>query len=111
MTRQILARQDGIEGKILSRLEQSDDVWEAAYDVVMAWPKIRRLRAFWRHYYGAGAEMRFDGPALSELSEELRDVLRAGDPLPPPARAFLEQLAQLCELAMRAGARIEVIAD
>ncbi|WP_423760735.1 hypothetical protein [Burkholderia sp. NLJ2] len=111
MTRHILARTTGSEGQVLCRLAQTDEVWEAAYDVVMTWPEVRRLRAFWRHYYGASAEMQFEGKALSALGEELRVVLADRDRLPRAARTFIRQFALLCRLAIRQGARIEVVAD
>ncbi|NTX31793.1 hypothetical protein HT746_32580 [Burkholderia pyrrocinia] len=111
MTRHILVRTAGSKEQVLSRLKQSDDVWAEAYDVVMAWPGLRRLRAFWRHYYGASAEMQFEGKALSALREELHVVLAEGERLSPAARTFIRQFAQLCDVAIRQRARIEIVAD
>lgn len=111
MTRQLIARNSDAAGPILTSLEQDEEVWESAYAEVMSRPDLARLHAFWLHYYGASAEMRFAGTELNELCADLRAMLSARAVLTPAARAFLEAFERLAHEAYTQGAVIDVIAD
>ncbi len=109
--RQVLMRARGLGGPVLERLEQSAAVWEQAFAQVSANCGAGPLHAFWRHYYGACAEMRFEGAALAMLRDELRDLLAGRQAFTPAARAFLEAFQRLCARAVHDGAALDVVAD
>ncbi|HEY9024944.1 MAG TPA: hypothetical protein VIP05_11635 [Burkholderiaceae bacterium] len=111
MMREVRVRAPGGSGRVMERLEQTPAVWEQAFATIMTSPAIGPLHAFWRDYYGACAEMHFEGAALAMLRDDLRTLLRDGQTLTPAARAFLESFQRLCARAVHDGASLDVIAD
>lgn len=108
--RQVFLEAPGPQGPRLDSLDQTEEVWVAGYPRVMTLPGVRPLHIFWRHYYGASAQVTWSGATLALLLEDLDVVLPACAAL-PAVQAFLQALAALCRRALRHGLVLQVVAD
>ncbi|CAM3666055.1 hypothetical protein [Paracidovorax anthurii] len=98
-------------GAEVADLWQPESLWESHYrDVMDTAPAEGPLFTFWKHYYGASAEMLVEGADLLRWSEECEAVL-ARFSSQGPLSAFLRELGTHCLQAHRLGAGLQVIAD
>lgn len=94
----------------LGVLEMDESVWEDGYSLVVDELEQGPLQTFWKHYYGASAEMVIAGAALARLRKELLAVA-PGCADKPAVGEFLLALARMCTRARRRGHSLHVIAD
>ena len=110
--RRIILVPDGVKPETpgLSALPMDESIWEDGYSLVIDELQHGTLQKFWKHYYGASAEMVIAGPALTEF----RNDVMAATPrcvAKPAVGEFLVALARLCGMAHRRRQSLHVIAD
>lgn len=94
----------------LPALAMEESVWEDGYSLVIDELESSRLQTFWRHYYGASAEMVVPGTALAAFRKELLAVAPTCA-AKPEVMAFLLELAKWCARAQRTKRSLHVVAD
>ncbi len=110
--RRIVQVPDGVRPDTpgLPVLAMDESVWEDGYALVIDELEQGTLQTFWKHYYGASAEMVIAGPALAGLRKELLAVA-PGCTDRPAVHAFLRAFARMCARARRLHHSLHVIAD
>jgi len=94
----------------LSSLSMDDSVWENGYPMIVGKNRHGLLQDFWRHYYGASAEMFIPADQLLELHNDIMAAIPACAGELQVLR-FLSDLGRICLLAHGEGAGLQVIAD
>ena len=94
----------------LPSLPMDESIWEDGYSLVIDELKQGVLQKFWKHYYGASAEMVVSGDGLAVLR---KDILAAVPVCTdkPAVVGFLLDLARMCARARRSKHSLHVIAD
>jgi len=87
-----------------------ESVWEDGYSLVIDELKDGALQKFWKHYYGASAEMVVSGHHLIELSKDIMAAVPSCADK-PAVLDFLLDLARMCARAHRQKHSLHVIAD
>jgi len=94
----------------LNSLSMDEQVWENGYPLVVGKARHGLLQAFWRHYYGASAEMFVASDQLLELHNDIMATIPACVGEMPVVR-FLNDLGRMCLQAHGDGSGLQVIAD
>jgi hypothetical protein len=94
----------------LACLPMDEAVWEDGYSLVVNEMSRGMLQVFWKHYYGASAEMVVSGDPLTELRKDILAVTPACKDK-PAVLEFLVSLSRMCSRARRQGGSLHVIAD
>ncbi len=94
----------------LNSLSMDEQVWENGYPLVVGKAPHGLLQDFWRHYYGASAEMFVASDQLLELHSDIMAAIPAcvGE---MPVLRFLNDLGRMCLQAHGDGNGLQVIAD
>ena len=88
----------------------AESVWEDGYSLVIDELADGTLQTFWKHYYGASAEMVVSGPALTVFRKEIMAVAPSCSGK-PAVFGVLVELARMCARAHREKHGLHVIAD
>jgi len=94
----------------LPSLPMDESVWEDGYSLIIDELKEGALQRFWKHYYGASAEMVVSGDDLIALRKDIMAAVQGCE----SKRAvvdFLLDLARMCARAHRQKHSLHVIAD
>jgi hypothetical protein len=100
-----------VQDSVLNELCLPEHLWESAYQgVTQQCAEESPLHAFWKHYYGASAEMEVNGQDLLKLYEDCQRLCAMQRPDSSLA-IFLRGLGLRCLLAYRVRGSLRVIAD
>lgn len=94
----------------LPSLPMEESVWEDGYSLVIDEQETGTLQTFWKHYYGASAEMVISGPALTAFRKDIMAVAPVCADK-PVVLDFLLDLARMCARARREKSSLHVMAD
>ena len=94
----------------LPSLSMDESIWEDGYSLVIDELKQGVLQKFWKHYYGASAEMVVSGHELTAFRKEIMAAV-PGCADEPAVLGFLLDLARMCARAQRQKHSLHVIAD
>ena len=94
----------------LPSLSMDESIWEDGYSLVIDELKQGVLQKFWKHYYGASAEMVVSGHELTAFRKEIMAAV-PGCADEPAVLGFLLDLARMCSRAHRQKHSLHVIAD
>lgn len=94
----------------LLSLAMDEIVWEDGYSLVIDELDNGTLQTFWKHYYGASAEMVIAGRELAMFRKEILAVAPACS-RKPAVFEFLLALSRMCARAHRENHSLHVIAD
>ncbi|KQU89130.1 hypothetical protein ASC78_22955 [Variovorax sp. Root318D1] len=110
--RRIIQAPEGMEPETpgLPSLPMDESIWEDGYSLVIDELKQGALQKFWKHYYGASAEMVLSGDDLAALRKDIMAVV-PGCADKPAVAGFLLDLARMCSRAHRQKHSLHVIAD
>jgi hypothetical protein len=110
--RRIIQVPEGVrpETPDLPSLPMDESVWEDGYSLVIDELKDGALQRFWKHYYGASAEMVVSGHDLIALRKDIMAAV-PGCAGKPAVVDFLLDLARMCARAHRQKHCLHVIAD
>ncbi|MDQ0570515.1 hypothetical protein QFZ42_002349 [Variovorax paradoxus] len=110
--RRIIQVPEGVrpETPDLPSLSMDESVWEDGYSLVIDELAHGALQTFWKHYYGASAEMVISGQQLAEFRKEIM-AAAPNCASKPAVLEFLMQLARICARARRQKHSLHVVAD
>ncbi|CAB5712603.1 Uncharacterised protein [Delftia tsuruhatensis] len=94
----------------LACLLMNEYVWESGYPLIVGKTRQGLLQEFWRHYYGASAEMFVPPDQLLELHNDIMAAIPLCAGALPVLR-FLSDLGRMCLQAHGEGAGLQVTAD
>jgi hypothetical protein len=94
----------------LHSLSMDETVWEDGYSLVIDELDSGTLQTFWKHYYGASAEMVIAGREVAVFRKEIMAVAPALSGK-PAVFEFLLALSRMCARTHRENHSLHVIAD